>query len=398
MKKIYYIGEFRFPDGEAASYRVLGNALALHGTEYDVVVVGRREAGAAFTPDGNIAGVYFFALLDYFAHSKSIAARVARYLSRGLRLVRWLQANAKNDAAAIILAGGYSRYLLLLIPMTRLWNIPLIVDVVEWYEPEHCVGGRFGPQRLDVEATLRLLVPFAGNAIAISSFLEMHFNRHGVKTLRVPPLIDMQDPKWNAKSPQMAGGKLRLSFVGNAGKKDFLVNAIRGLALLGDSAQHCEIIIVGPSPQEVRNNLGAEAGMLDGLGSSLRFTGRLPHIEALQQLMLADFSILLRPDARYAHAGFPTKLVESFAMGVPVICNLTSDIGLYVCDGHEGIVVSDCSAESFAAGVRRALAMSQDERAAMRRHARKRAESSFDYRNYTTPFGSFMKQVLSGSR
>jgi glycosyltransferase involved in cell wall biosynthesis len=142
--------------------------------------------------------------------------------------------------------------------------------------------------------------------------------------------------------------------------------------------------MVGPSREEVCTNLGPEAGLLDTLNDSLRFAGRLPHREALQRLARADFSILLRPDARFAHAGFPTKLVESLTM-------------LYVRDGHEGIVVKDCSPEAFAEGLRRALALSSEDRAAMRRDARNCAEESFDYHNWVKPLGEFMDTVVAHS-
>ncbi len=85
-------------------------------------------------------------------------------------------------------------------------------------------------------------------------------------------------------------------------------------------------------------------------------------------------------------------------MGVPVICNLTSDIGLYVHDGQEGLVVKDCSAEAFAEGLRRALSLSPDERNRMRSRARQRAETSFDYRNWAEPIGQFMRQIIANRR
>jgi glycosyltransferase involved in cell wall biosynthesis len=85
-------------------------------------------------------------------------------------------------------------------------------------------------------------------------------------------------------------------------------------------------------------------------------------------------------------------------MSVPVICNLTSDIGMYVHDGQEGIVVKDCSPAAFADGVQRALSLSVDERMAMRRRARKCAEDNFDYRNWVKPMREFMDMVVLKGR
>ncbi len=394
---IYYVGPFKFPDGEAASYRVLGNVHALQQAGFRVVTVGLQNGAPQNTgSEPPLGGSLPYHLVDeYGPRSAPRWKRIWRYALGGRHLVAWLQTHATGDAQAIILAGGYSRYLLRLIPLARRWRIPLTTDVMEWFEPAHCFGGRFGPQRLDVEMTLRVLVPRAGNVIAISSFFERYFASLGSTVVRVPPLVDISDPKWQPQPPISSPERLRLAFVGSAGRKDLVVNAIRGLALLGPRAQACELTITGPSHQELRTNLKDDSGLLERLGPSLRCDGRLPHRHALRQLAQADFSVLLRPDLRFAQAGFPTKLVESLASGVPVICNLTSDIGLYVRDREQGLVLKDCSPESFANGLRRALALSQAERAAMRTKARLRAEACFDYRNWIEPIGEFMRRVIA---
>ena len=52
-------------------------------------------------------------------------------------------------------------------------------------------------------------------------------------------------------------------------------------------------------------------------------------------------------------AGFPTKVVESLALGTPVITNLTSDLGFCVFDGRNGVILDarseqDASPEAVA--------------------------------------------------
>lgn len=396
---VYYVGGFWFPDAQAGSQRVHGNALAIQGAGVPVCVVGGRSpAEATLQKDVRLSheGISYSLVDQCGPRSAPRLLKLVRYLQGGRRLVQWLKTHARGDVAALILFGGYSRYLCWLIPLARRWGIPLVVDAVEWFDPSHCLGGRFGPQRCDVELSMRLLIPMAGNVIAISSLLEKHFRSQGSLVLRVPPLVNVAAAKWQVQRGAADGRRLQLAFVGSAQRKDLLVNAIRGLALLGKDVRACELVMVGPSRSELVANLGRHADVLDQLSGLLRFVGRLPHREALRFLGQADFSVLLRPDARYAHAGFPTKLVESLAMGVPLICNVTSDICLYVQDGQEGLVIDDCTPEAFASGVRRALALSQDDRALMRMRARRRAETSFDYHNWIEPLGQFVRQVIGG--
>lgn len=396
---VYYVGGFWFPDARAGSHRVRGNALAIQGAGLSVYVVGGRNSTEATAQEDvrlSHEGIPYSLVDQCGPRSAPRLLKLVRYLQGGRRLVRWLRTHARGDAAALILFGGYSRYLCRLIPLARSWDIPLVVDAVEWYDPSHCLGGRFGPQRWDVEISMRLLIPSAKNVIAISSFLEEHFRSRGSLVLRVPPLVDVAAEKWQVQQAASDGRRLQLAFVGTAQRKDLLINAILGLALLGKEVRACQLVMVGPSWSELVAHLGRYADVLERLSGSLRFVGTVPHREALRFLGQAHFSVLLRPDARYAHAGFPTKLVESLTMGVPPICNLTSDIGLYVQDGQEGLVIDDCSPEAFAAGVRRALALSQDERVLMRMRARRRAEASFDYHNWIDPLGQFMRQVIGG--
>jgi glycosyltransferase involved in cell wall biosynthesis len=51
-------------------------------------------------------------------------------------------------------------------------------------------------------------------------------------------------------------------------------------------------------------------------------------------------------------------------------------------DGQDCLRVDDCTAESFAEAVKRALALSPEELSAMKRAARECAVRHFDYRNY----------------
>ena len=61
----------------------------------------------------------------------------------------------------------------------------------------------------------------------------------------------------------------------------------------------------------------------------LRTPGMLAHGDVQRLVGSTDFSILVRQPCRTSQAGFPTKFVESFACGTPVIANLTSDFFLH---------------------------------------------------------------------
>jgi len=398
-RSILYVGQFSFPAGGANALRVHANALALRTAGFDVLVLasGRQQPREA----QEIVDPAYREVPFRCAETRSVlgtnrAGRLLSYIASGSRLVKLVHQELAlgNVHAVIATAGGQLRHFIPLSRCCEHFGIPLVCDVMDWYEPSHLPFGRFGPLRLEHEVCMRRVFPRIGSIITISRYLEEYFTRNGCATICIPPLVDMSVCKWSRYQLVSTGEVVQLAFVGSAGRKDLLVNAIRGIALLGEDARKIKVDIVGPTRCEVVNSLSEDGHLLDCLTSVLNFIGPLPHNDALRHLMKADFSILLRPDLRFAHAGFPTKLVESMAMGVPVICNLTSDIGTYVHDGQEGLVVPDCSPEAFATGLRRAMALSAEQRTAMRAFARRRAEASFDYRNWSVPLGEFLSQVI----
>ena len=120
----------------------------------------------------------------------------------------------------------------------------------------------------------------------------------------------------------------------------------------------------------------------------------MSHSEVKRQLAVADYTVLLRPNKKYANAGFPTKVGESMAMGVPVIANITSDLGKYLHDGIEGIICDDESPEACAKAIRKALSIDESQRKMMRKNARRQAEESFDYRNYIKPVQMYIEGII----
>lgn len=405
--RIAYVGNFQFPDGDAGASRVLGIGRALREQGHTVVFFGIENQATGNT-DSRIAyddnPIYSgFRYYSAYSATASFAQKIQRQFSiiTGSSVFECLMAEeiCHGPIDAVVAYQSPSIVILRLQRWCRQRKIPLICDTVEWYDPSHVMGGRFGPFALDSELRMRRIQHKCDGIIAISSYLEKYYrNISNIPVVRIPPLLDLLNNELPKKLNRLSSDRLSLVFAGNAGKKDLITNAIRGLAMLGEQAKRCEIVMIGPSSGELRKKLGADADLLTKLSGSLLFTGRLPHQETLSNVAQADFSILLRPDARFANAGFPTKLVESLGMCTPLICNLTSDIGMYVHDGEEGIVVKDCSPEAFAESVRRALALTADERIAMRSRARKCAEDNFDYRNWVKPISEFMDMVVLKGR
>lgn len=398
MAIIIYTGAFRFPDGDAAAARVLGIGKALRSAGYDIKFAGweehEREQDLQEKGHYEFQGFVYKSQKDLRCQHLSPIKRLIRYVFAGKNTLNWLKSEDLSNVKTIIAYHGGSIFLIRLALFCKLHGLKLLIDCTEWYAPHHLVGGRYGLVWLDNEIRMRFINSCIGRIITISSFLEKYYAKKGCNVLRIPPLVDLADTKWpvlvNAEIYSIT--TLRLVYAGIPAKKDLLGNALRGLIILKDEGLVVELHLIGPSRKDVVECLDGECSVLDELGTTIVFHGRISQSNVPSVLDVFDFSVLLRPIELYAQAGFSTKLVESLASGLPVITNKTGDIAEFVHDGIEGILLVDYSPSAFAFGVRRALALSKMQRINMRKNARLRAEMSFDYRRYIDDIGSFIQK------
>ncbi len=370
---------------------MLGVALSLQQAGYQVVVGSGETAPLEVTSlggDNSARQVGYIGLGELPPKGASVLQKARQiFLSWGKRTVAWLEAQPIKPTYVVVY-GGSAQYMLRLMPWCRKNNIPLIVDVVEWYDPRQLAGGRFGPFNLSAQLALRYLYPRVDGVIAISRLLENHYSKAGRPVVRVPPTLDVGGVKSRTDLGRADGAKLRLVYAGTPGKKDLLGNIIAGIEVVDPAGTGIELVVLGPSPAEVRSLLGGRI-----LPRSVQIVGRLGQDEVGGYLAAADFSVLLRESARFSNAGFPSKVVESMAHGTPVIANLAGDIALFLHHGEEGLICNDWSIDAFAKTLREALALSPVELATMRKAARHQAERSFDYRGYSRDLSEFLVRV-----
>lgn len=388
-KRIAYVGEFPFPRGAASSIRVLGIGRILSECGYEVSFHGQSLEKENF---GEASGRFEkFEYNNLVLKDGNILKRLFNRLLAGYRTIKVFE-SLKPDI--IILAGGYSRYLIPLLAYSRKHKIKIIVDVVEWSEYSHLPGGKHGFVAFDVHFALTRLMKKCDGIIVISSFLEKYFLQLGKKVIRLPILIDKE--KTLAKPEDNASfdpDYLNLIYAGIPGQKDLIDRVIYGLDYLVKNGVKVRLHLVGPSKGSLEPLLGEKSSLLSNLDDALIFHGKVKQENVSLLLRNADFSVLIRPNLRYANAGFPTKFVESLCVGVPVICNLTSDIGMYLKDGENGFVMKDDTMESFIECVKKASMLSIEEKRRMKLAATTEANDSFDFRGFIGPVRSFFLEI-----
>ncbi|MFG1779347.1 glycosyltransferase [Micromonospora sp. NPDC049048] len=327
----------------------------------------------------------------------------------GGRLGRWLRQRTRplRVLAALRRAGIRTDQLVGCYLPLGLWTLttwavlrmalrcPLTVDVVERHDPEQFPHGRLAPYFIRHRWSALVAGRTADRVIVISETLERHFLRHGRQTMVVPPQVDCAGYGNPAPPPPRDG--LRLLYAGSAGPKDLLGVVLAGIRLLppADRAR-VRLVIAGISRDQATVASDLDEPALAELGDQVTFLGRLPRQRVLEELARAHFSVLVRPTAGYARAGFPSKVPESLAAGCPVLLNHTSDLARHIVDGREGIVLAGPHAEDVRDGLARALALDETRWWRMSRHARERARS-FDYRSWRPAVSGFVTDAGRGA-
>lgn len=262
-------------------------------------------------------------------------------------------------------------------------NIKLIHDAVEWHSIDQYKLFEF--YRLfaihhRTNMINKYVVDRKFSVIAISEYLCRHFEEKKIDTIKIPIIMDTNKITFSKVEKD---SKLRLLYAGSPAGKDYLDNIIAGIDQLKEHEKdRIEFDIYGINQDELSLLLNESISNLKEK-KYLKIHGKVSHDDILDQLNRVDFTILIRSSvARYAKAGFPTKVVESLVTGTPIILNFTSDLSKYLTDGYDCIKVDTENASDIVNALRKALSLSDNEKNEMSLNARKTSEKYFSIDKY----------------
>ena len=388
--RIVYVGPMSFPEGGAGARRIIGNALSLMSAGYEVIVGSGQMPDNKTSQMQNFEGIGVYSIGERIAEDKPVLLKHLIYSRMGNKTVEWLK-TLNPEPIAIILFGGDIPYLYHLMPWCKSRRIPIIFEACEWYDPTNMPGGRFSPYRINFELTMRYFVPKVRNVLAISSYLDNHYRLLGCQTVCVPPTLDTNHYNYSGKLRN--GDLIELGYSGTPGNKDLFNNYLEALLQIDPSGKKFLFNVAGITESEILNYPAMKKRKIKVLPLLINSIGKVSHAQAISLIGNSDFSLLLRYPKRYAQAGFPTKVVESMAVGTPVICNLTSDLHNYIVDGISGIVCEDNKIDSLIRALARVEKLSNKEFNELRHNARRVAETSFDYHSYVSKLDNFIQRI-----
>lgn len=351
--KVAYItlDDLRRPS--AMAFRIIGvaNSLALAGAE--VSIFSRMQHPYAERPTPAVER-----LVDVHYWGNPSTTTTVERARRFITPTRGLVGEMGDLGPDVTLAYGVHPQLANVALSFKKYGAVGALDMVEWYQPSHLLKPSLLPQLAQHEWAMRRVVPQSTAALCISTYLEKYLAELNVPALRVPPLVDNSSfplPQRRSNSD----GLTHIVVAGTVGGKESrtVAHLLRAASTLNQRDTRVVTHIIGPSRAEVL--------ALPGVGpddlTSCEITGRLEHHAVLNAVASADYVALQRPETqRFAKAGFPSKVVESWSVGTPVITNLSSDLAHYARDGENAVILESATLPSMIDGLKRAIAMRQE--------------------------------------
>ena len=388
MKKIVVFGNLDLPEGSAGATRCVAFGKLAKSCGYDPIIVGVNYARKRETK-----GIYNglkYELIDFDELKFNGKDRGRRKKALKENVLGWLYKNCTKENTSHIILYNVKSELKWLIKYSKEEGIPLIKDVVEWYDKNNFQGIAGWFNYIEDRVGLLYLNKKCENIIAISSLFEQYYKSKKCNVIRIPTILDINEFHNNhCKNNDV----IRIVYAGSPMKKDYIINVVKAMLILSETDRRKIAIDFYGVTWEYFLNSGITAEQKKNLDKFITCHGRVSLDEVKVGLSKADYTILLRPNERYANAGFPTKVGESMAMGIPVIANITSDLELYIHDNIEGIICKNETPQSCAEALKKATMINETKRAEMRTCARKQAEKSFYYQAYTQQFKNFLENI-----
>lgn len=363
---IVYLGGFELPDKNAAAHRVISNAKLLREMGFDVILLGvtKGEGCGAFHFDGFLCrcikyprGVWQWLYhINHFIPVEEIKQYSPRYIVlynfpavASLNIIRYF----KKD------------------------HVKVIHDLTEWEETPGWTLRKV-IKRFDTTLRMHYCIRQMDGVIAISRYLYNYYCKK-VPTILVPPTVDLEDSKWMRNRALVSNCPRTLIYAGNPGggvkdRLDLIVDIIK-------KKPQFRLVIVGLNEDQFYESFRRPKEHYD----NIVFRGRLPHEDTLRLVCMADFQMLIRDKTRKNDAGFPTKLAESMACGIPVITTVFSNVTDYVQEGTNGFIVNH--------GINDVLTRIQSLTSADIVEMKQKCidDYRFDYKNYKKEFSILFK-------
>lgn len=357
---------FGFPDGTGSTSRVMAFAKCILNNDGFVNVFCLKPTENHGTDGRNIKlkGVYDGIPFEYTCGKRIIAnTRIgAFYLYlKGLfrSYIAIISINKKKPVDAIILWYGEEilNFIFFFI-LTRLIGAVLILEKSEY---PFVYSKRTITKKIMIIFYEKISLKYVDGVIVITEYLKKYYEKHLGKNgriLKMPIIVDVG--LFYSKKPKNRFVKKKIIYCGNLDHNSEIIDLLMAFKIISKDYPDWILEIIGPITDVRMMKIYNTLLFTNDLQKRVLFVGQVSRSEIPERLSTADIMVLPRTLGKFSTAGFPTKLGEYLATGIPVIVTKTGEIGEYLKDKESAYLVMPNEKKEFSRVLREVISNYSD--------------------------------------
>ena len=393
---IIYIGGFNIIDPDAATNMALVNAQLFEDIGFKVVFIGQDKQ----LKDKDVLKTKRISL-GFDIWSLPYPSTIIDQASQLITATSYFRVIEKYEDVRCVICYKFPAIAFKkIIQYCKKKDICIISNTTEWY-------GKAGVslifdliKRFDTSYRMRVLNNKVDGLVVCSKYLSNFYHEKSV--LKLPTFSIIKAAESNIKENSIPniiyGGtpfRLNVRIKDKNTMKDRLDKIIEYLFEVYNEGVKFQFDIYGLSKEEYLIAIPEDKTILEALGDSIRFHGRIKSNELAGRISKADFSIFIRDVNRVTMAGFPTKFTESINLGTPVITTKTSDLEEFLIEGENGFFL-DKERTLASKKLKEILKMNPSERYKIK--LRCTQYNGLDYHKWIPETEAFFETVLKKKR
>ena len=226
--------------------------------------------------------------------------------------------------------------------------MPFVLEVRDlWPESMVAAGGRKGPFYFGLALLARWLYRYADGVVVLTDGVADHLERLGAPRARIASIPNGVQADRFAGIQRPVCDRTRFIYAGAHGAANGLEVVLRAARLLTDRGD-VSFLLVGDGPEKpALMTLAKELDL-----RNVAFRDAVPSSQMPQVLAEADAGLMvLRESPLFSFGVSPNKLLDYFAAGLPVVCNVPGELTQIVRDVGAGEVAPSGSPEGLAEAV-----------------------------------------------
>lgn len=327
--RIAWFANIDFQEGNAANSRIraLANGLKKKGDHVFLFFLSStvfNSNGINKKNKGFFDGLYFNYLSGTSLRSNYLFVRVFNYLKAIINSSILLIRKRKHFDIIFLYSPRFLFFGHIYI-LAKLLRIPLIIEKTEL--EQKVTTKKILPKLISY--TDRLDAHFykyiCSHLFVISDKLKDHYSKFfpASKISKIPIVVDFK----RFQPIEDKNSKFSIGYLGSFSSKDGVPGIIQGFKAATQKIPKLKLNLIGFNPYKKETNQLLKLNQLNGEVSK---SGQITYEQVPQWLAKCDLLIMNRTNDAYSHYGFPTKLGEYLATGIPTICSRVGDVDHYL--------------------------------------------------------------------